>query len=324
MGEQISVIVPVYNVAPYLKRCVNSICKQTYRELEILLIDDGSVDESGVICDELAKTDDRIRVIHQENGGLSSARNTGLNQCTGEYIAFVDSDDWISPIMIETLYRLCTRYAAQIAECGYHLVYKNGIREETKCTGQVMECDAIEAIRLLHMWKFFRSTVWNKLYHCSVLKGMQFPVGKLHEDEFFTWKALLKAKKLISADTSLYFYDKTRENSITAKISEKTLDGFDAFEERIEEIWSNPKLHSLIESVNNAYTWTAMEKLSQCSKAGITGPRVDDVVKKIQDRYHVILEKQLPIEQRFLDCLKRLETEGIEQAVKYWTECNKE
>ena len=122
----ISVLVPVYKTEAYLTRCVSSICNQTYKNLEIILVDDGSPDRSGEVCDALAREDRRIRVIHKENGGLASARNAGIDAMTGEYAAFVDSDDYILPEMIRTLYDLCIRHQAQIACCGIERVTDRG------------------------------------------------------------------------------------------------------------------------------------------------------------------------------------------------------
>lgn len=136
---KISVIVPIYKVENYLNRCVESIRKQTYRNLEIILVDDGSPDACGEMCDRYAQEDSRIRVIHKENGGLSDARNAGIEVATGEYIAFVDSDDWIDDKMYEVLYSTLLKYNADIAECSYRNLYADCIVEETNCTGNVVE-----------------------------------------------------------------------------------------------------------------------------------------------------------------------------------------
>lgn len=302
----ISVIVPIYNVEQYLPRCINSICSQTYRNLEILLINDGSTDKSGEICECFAQKDKRIKVIDKENGGLSSARNKGLEICTGEFISFVDSDDWIAPVMLETLLRMCGKYDAQIAECGYFEIFSEHVNAETQCSSKIVVTDPVEAVRRLHMWKNFRSVVWNKLYHKSVLEKMRFQIGKQHEDEFFTWRCILQAQKLVSVDVNLYFYDRTREKSITAQISEAVLDGLDAFEERLDFIWNNPGMRELTESINNAYGSVAVKKLQFCQEHKLDSQRVQDTFFSVKKRYEQIIDQKMPIEDKILAALEKI------------------
>ena len=213
----ISVIVPIYKVENYLRQCLDSIINQTYKNLEIILIDDGSPDNCPQICDDYAKKDNRIRVIHKENGGLSSARNAGLDVCKGEYISFVDSDDIISLYFIEILYKEAIKYDADICECEYvdFIDEPNSdslnrvLNYKTCCkTGRDLE------IKLLSNAYTQYVVVWNKLYKKNIYNELRFPNGKVHEDEFCTYKAFAKSNNVALVDQPLYYY-RNRQNSIT-------------------------------------------------------------------------------------------------------------
>ena len=175
--KKISVIVPIYKVEAYLERCVRSLCHQTYKNLEIILVDDGGPDNSGQMCDAMALQDSRIRVIHKKNGGLSDARNAGIEQATGDYIAFVDSDDWYDPTMLEVLYQLCQRNDAQIAECSYRSIYQDHVQAETSCSGALLEMTSAQAIESNLDWKYCKPVAWNKLYRRDVVGDIRYPVG---------------------------------------------------------------------------------------------------------------------------------------------------
>lgn len=230
----ISIIVPIYNVEQYLGECVDSILSQTYKNLEIILVDDGSPDNCGAICDEYAKKDKRIRVIHKENGGLSSARNAGLDVATGEYISFIDSDDYVSEKFIEVLYNLCKKNSADISECDF-------IKFDDKV--EVIESDIkVEKHSSIEMQKNIYSSecvktvvVWNKLYKRYIYEKLRFPEGKINEDEFTTYKAFdSTAKDIVVTNEPLYYY-RYNENSIMGrKFNVKRLDVLQAYGERIE------------------------------------------------------------------------------------------
>lgn len=210
--EKISIIVPVYNVAQFLCQCVNSILKQTYSNLEIILVDDGSTDESGNLCDELALTDTRIKVIHKLNGGLSDARNAGLTIATGQYIGFVDSDDWISKDMYEKLYFNLCNTQADISACGIEMFWKDG---STKAL--TLHYDKVlgntEAMTELIYERMLKQPVWYKLYKAELIKGCFFKKGKSHEDVFWTYQIIAKAKNICIFSDLLYHY-RQRNNSI--------------------------------------------------------------------------------------------------------------
>lgn len=200
---KVSVIVPIYKVESYLDKCIRSITAQTYRELEIILVDDGSPDNCPAICDAWAEKDNRIKVIHKPNGGLSDARNAGLAVATGELVSFIDSDDWVAPEFIQTLYDAMIRTGAEVAECGAAFVDETGtvLRQRKAAAG---EMGSIEALRRLVLEDGVYQTVWNKLYRREIC--IPFETGKLNEDEFFTWKVFEKIKKLAVVEAPLYNY----------------------------------------------------------------------------------------------------------------------
>ena len=231
--DLISVIVPVYKVEPYLDKCVRSIVEQTYQNLEIILVDDGSPDNCGAMCDAWAEKDSRIKVIHKENGGLSDARNAGMNVATGQWIAFVDSDDWVSAEYIDAMYQAIQKTGAEIAACDVLIAYGDIALKVSTQHAEIRVCNAEEAVGDVLQGKGFRAVAWNKLYKKSLLVNEQYPVGKYHEDEFFTYRILAKASKLVYVDCTLYAYFQ-RPGSIMNSISIKHLDTLDAYLERLE------------------------------------------------------------------------------------------
>lgn len=220
---EISIIVPVYNVEQYLENCIESILNQTFKDFELILVDDGSTDNSGKICDIYEKKDSRIKVIHKNNGGLSSARNTGLDIACGKYIGFVDSDDSIHPKMYEVLYNLIEKYKSDISCCNYKYTYdiSNQNHEELNLN-EVIEMSNIEAIEKLYDKDLGVRLVvaWNKLYHKRLFDNIRYKVGRLHEDEFMAHRILYNSKKITYVDNELYYYLQ-REGSIMSQISYK-------------------------------------------------------------------------------------------------------
>ncbi len=229
--ERISVIVPVYKVEAYLDRCVQSIMNQTYSNLEIILVDDGSPDNCGAMCDAWAQKDGRIRVIHKENGGLSDARNTGMAIANGEYIAFVDSDDWVHPEFLARLYEAAKIHGVLLTGCDYCEIDTH-LGDYGPACGEILCHTAEQAMAMLLGNRGYRAVAWNKLYHRSILEGENYPVGRYHEDEFFTYRIVDKAQRLAYVDAPLYFYFQ-RPGSIMNSASDKHLDALDAYLERL-------------------------------------------------------------------------------------------
>lgn len=213
--DLISVIVPVYNMEQYLERCVNSIVDQTYRNLEIILVDDGSTDRSPRMCDEYAQKDGRIKVVHKVNGGLSDARNAGLQAATGTYIGYVDSDDWIEPQMYQRMYETCIEHQAQVAVCRYAKIYRDHVDREGNGQVAVFDREGILKIYLTDQPEYVvYNSVWSKLFAREVVEGVLFPVGKNSEDIMYTTKAFCKLEKAVYIDECLYDYVLDREGSI--------------------------------------------------------------------------------------------------------------
>ena len=235
MNSLITIIVPVYNVEKYLRKCIDSILCQTYENLQIIFVDDGSTDGSATICDDYAAKDNRIEVIHKANGGLSSARNAGLDIARGDYISFVDSDDYVANDMIEIAYNAITDKNADLCIFGIKWIYENGnnydkvlpspISNETLTKNKAFD-------KLCSSNYFYYVTAVNKLYKKSIFSSLRFPVGRLHEDEFAVHYIFNACEKIVSVKKELYFYVQ-RENSIMhSQVSIKRLDGAYAFLDR--------------------------------------------------------------------------------------------
>lgn len=223
MEEKISIIVPVFNMENYLNRCVKSIINQTYSNLEILLINDGSTDSSLELCHHWASLDDRIVVFDKENGGLSDARNYGVKQASGDYIGFVDSDDDIEPSMIEILYEMIKLYKADVAECNMNICYPSHKQLYTKEKYlEVLDTKGYLKEYLI-MHKLFGS-VCTKLIRKDIAKKLYFPKGKLYEDTYYSLQLIREAKKYVISDAPMYNYY-MRNGSITnSSFSPKMLD----------------------------------------------------------------------------------------------------
>lgn len=228
----ISVIVPVYRVEAYLDRCLRSLTGQTYHNLEIILIDDGSPDRSGAICDAWAEQDDRIRVIHQDNRGSGAARNAGLDVARGELIGFVDSDDYVSPDFYQYLENLLED-RDDIAECSWletqadDIEFDHSPRLATRFTPQEAMLGNIQDT-------VFRQLIWNKLYRREVLSGVRFPLEKTGiDDEFFTYRCLAKARSLIRSDKALYAYRQQPDSVMHRPYSLQRLNGIRAKRQRL-------------------------------------------------------------------------------------------
>ncbi len=234
----ISVIVPVYKTQKYLDRCLASITAQTYENLEILLVDDGSPDRSGAICDAWAEKDSRIRVLHQENRGSGAARNAALDAAKGELIGFVDSDDYIAPNFYAYLYDLMDS-RTDITECGYletredHAEFDTQPRLAARFTPQ-------EAMQAHIQDTAFRQLIWNKLYRREMLQNVRFPQEKTTiDDEYFTYQALGNARSLICSDKALYAYRQQEDSVMHRPYSLKRLNGIRAKQQRLRYIQKN-------------------------------------------------------------------------------------
>lgn len=232
--DLISVVVPVYNVESYLDRCVKSIIDQTYSNLEILLVDDGSTDNSSVLCDAWALKESRIKVIHKTNGGLSDARNVGMTNSMGEYIAFIDSDDWIAPEMLERLIKSIQENKSDISACAVEMVWGDGTPSKllTVRTNCVLSC--IEAQKALLEESLLKQPVWYKLYKRSCICNILFEVGKYHEDVFWSFQAIGNANSVSLIDYIGYYYYQRPNSIMGAGYSLKRLDVIEAYTKRVQ------------------------------------------------------------------------------------------
>ena len=218
MPLKVSIIVPVYNVEECIELCVKSIIRQTLKEIEMILVDDGSTDRSGEICDQFAKEDTRIKVLHKENGGLSDARNQGLKLATGVYVGFVDSDDSIDKNMFETLYTACKENETEVSMCKY-LVFHDGFENNIiPCDPSALYSTVLtvnDAFKIMSdVRENVRMTVWNKLYLRELFQTVEFPKGKLYEDVATTYKLVFQAKKIAYIEAELYNYRVGRQGAI--------------------------------------------------------------------------------------------------------------
>lgn len=298
MEQKVSVIVPIYKVEPYLKRAVASILHQTYHNLEIILVDDGSPDQCGRICDDYAKEDNRIMVIHKENGGLSDARNAGLDAAHGEYIVFVDSDDFIAEDYVETLMQCLKKYDADVAMCSYAVtasveldesIFKAS-RDET-----VEVCDRRELLNNLydanHKDATYFIVSWNKIYKASLWQDVRFPKGRIHEDEATTYKIYDRAQKGVYLHRPLYGYF-TAPSSITRdRFNIKRLQWMDALDDRI--VYFEDKTAQLNEEAKQEKEF--LEKQIACCKRA----RADASI-----HYYYPLKEELPTERKAAKRLK--------------------
>lgn len=218
----VSVIIPVYKVEPYLHRCVDSILVQTYTNLEIFLVDDGSPDNCGMICDEYAQKDKRIKVIHKKNGGLSDARNVAIDIATGEYITFVDSDDYVDTGYVDYLYQLVLQNQCQVAIVQPCSFYENTKPNKKRITERIEVFSSMEAIKMMFYQKQIETSAWGKLYHKSLFEtGIRYPKGLLFEDNPVTFRLLYQSNQVVVSNKQLYFY-LIRPDSIEGSLFNET------------------------------------------------------------------------------------------------------
>ena len=287
----ISVIVPVYKVEPYICRCVDSILNQTDGDFELILVDDGSPDNCGRICDEYAEKDSRIHVIHQPNGGLSAARNAGIDwvfaNSDSQWITFVDSDDWIHSRYLEYLLHAANVHQCQISAChafctGGEAIPEPGCYDVVCASADDYYCGALSAN--------VGSTAWCKLYAKELFETLRYPVGKLHEDEFTTYKAVYAAGKVAVVPAAMYAYYQNPEGIIRSKWNPRRMDAIQALEEQMAfaEETGNACLKAYSFDV---YTWFLLENLHQIRKQECMTEDILQCRKDLQKRLRSVLHK---------------------------------
>ena len=274
----ISVIVPIYNVEKYLPKCIESICNQTHQNLEIILVDDGATDGSGAICDSYKEKDERIKVIHKKNGGLSDARNAGLQICTGEFIGFVDSDDYIAPDMYEVLLRASIKENAEVSMCGRYKYYEEtGTVEPLFILEQETVMHPEEAIKRLLLWDGCDSAAWDKLYKRELFQKRRYPIGVICEDLNVTTRIFSECTKIVHIGMGKYYY-LMRGNSISrGTFSTKKFDAYEQSKLNMDFVRTNfPKLQK------------EAEYFCLRNSLGIVFSAVTSSVEKAEDRKRVL------------------------------------
>lgn len=321
---KVSIIVPVYKVEKYLGRCIKSILKQTFTDFELILVDDGSPDRCPQMCDEWCKKDERIHVIHKENGGLSSARNAGLKAAKGDYIGFVDSDDWISSDMYEILYKLAKEYRADIT-CG-EIERTNTENVERKTNGIIRKYTQEEFSR-----KYFKLDsnetvhyIVNKLYRRETANKIIFPFQLINEDVEGFFMALLAAKKIVTIDSTVYYYWENKEGISYQWFTKKQMDLLLVWN-RVCRICENEKREWLYYANLNyyrAFFGLLSRMLLSGESAKFPAERIY-LIKNLKKHYWILLKSGMPFSRKLLMtamCLSYGLTEKIYKIVKIYND----
>ena len=288
MKEKISVIVPCYSVEKYLNRCVDSILNQTYENLEVLLIDDGSTDKTYELCEAYLNKDNRVKVIHQKNMGLSGARNTGIENATSSYYVFIDSDDEILKDMIEVLYDLLKKYEADISCCSYLELFSE--EDEAKINDQVKE--EIKVLDGDDKYNFapYYTVQWNKLFKKEIFRDIKYPLGMYHEDEFVVHKEAYNANKIVCTNKRLYKYYRNPESITRNPTNEKIYHAALGFKDRID-FFEDKKMYKFAEQA----------------------------FYRFLGEYNELYNPDLLIKEEYIDKLKVLKKEVLNKYEKYHT-----
>lgn len=255
--QLVSIIVPVYNVGKYLERCLKSILQQTYKHFEIILVDDGSTDNSGRVCDEYKEKDDRIRVIHKENKGVSDARNVGLQNVTGDYICFIDPDDVVAPDFLDKLYKLCMEHDADISMVRYRTFTDEIIFDNL----HEKKIEVLSSKEVL--WRQFGAdyvnyiVLWNKMYKANLFDGIVFPNVRQSEDEAVLYRIFYKAERVVVSDEILYGYFMRLSSLTKSNFTEKKIDFLRVARERVHFFDEN-KETALMEAYQYVYAISLM------------------------------------------------------------------
>ena len=285
----ISVIVPVYRVEKYLDRCLRSITEQTYRNLEIILVDDGSPDRSGAICDAWAAKDSRILVVHKENAGAGAARNTGLDVATGDIVSMIDSDDYLEIHMYEHLLSLM-QDGVDIAECDICWTERDDLPMEDGSKAEIRVCDVEDAMRLHIRDEIFCQTPPNKLYRREMIGDIRFPEGNLIDDEYFTYRVIGNARKLARSSACMYAYRQQPGSAMHKAFSLRRLQGLEAKVQRLEYL--EKRMPSLVYEAKFDLFFTAMFLMQEYLRS-LKGAELEQARTYIRE----ILQRITPLEK---------------------------
>ena len=304
--SEISIIVPVYNVEHYLENCIESILNQTFKDFELILVDDGSTDNSCKICDIYEKKDSRIKVIHKNNGGLSSARNAGLDIACGKYVGFIDSDDSIHPRMYEILYDLIKKYESDISCCNYKKIYDIFKDEyENVNSLEVIEMSNIEAIKNLYDKEIGVKLViaCNKLYRKNLFDKIRYKVGRLHEDEFMAHRILYNSKKITYVDNELYYYLQRDGSIMSKKTYKRKVDALLAQSDRMR-FCNKIGLKSMSDNICKIYEYEFFNLYRQLLGEGSANKEFLNEIRRdfILNLYILLRQKDINIKEK-ISCL---------------------
>lgn len=300
----ISIIVPVYKVEEYLHRCINSILEQTFVDFELILIDDGSPDNSGKICDLYASNDNRIKVIHKNNGGLADARNAGLDIAIGDYIGFVDSDDFIDLDMYEKLYKACIKSGSKISMCGRYDVFGNNKKPMFSFEGYRI-WNSKEAIENLLTWNNIDSSACDKLFERSLFNNIRFPKGKYNEDIFIMMEILCNSKKIVHIGEAKYYYYHRQDSITTELFTEKKMDLIEASEKLMKFVHDTypdlmPKAYSYYYK-GIIYLFSLIQSKSEKHKYENSYIKLSKLIH--ENILNILLSKYVDIKTKFITML---------------------
>lgn len=302
-NDLISIIIPVYKVEEYLEKCIESVLKQTYTNLQIILVDDGSPDNCGKICDEYAKKDSRIEVIHKVNGGLSDARNVGIAKAKGKYIGFVDSDDYIKEDMYEILINLIKEYDADVSICNLYDVIdgKEYIRNNEN---GIQEYSRLEILKEVLLDKNIQSYAWNKLYKKELFDEIKYPIGKKYEDIGTTFYVFEKCNKIVVTSKPEYYYLK-RSDSLVNNVTESTvLDYTDIIIQRY--LYTQKNIEELRKYNNYYLAKTLITAYNDIELLGSISEKMQEKYKELYNLvYNIMKNNRKDIEELFNDEQKK-------------------
>lgn len=284
--EKLSVIIPVYNVEKYLKKCIESVIKQTYKNLEIILIDDGSTDQSSIICDKYKKLDNRIRVIHKENGGISSARNMGIRMASADFITFVDSDDWIAVDIYEYAMDLQKKSNADIVQFAFEKVYSEVYDKKTSEI-QCEEYNGKELIPCIYQSNSLVSiSPWAKIYRKGLFINNMFTENRIFEDTLLMPKLFFEAKKVLISNKTGYYYYQQNMNSVTKTYqSWQMLDRIYAHQDN-RKFYKKNNLQEALLWCDTTYSFVLIDVLKKCKKSGA---KKDSRYKDVKKMYSLLI-----------------------------------
>lgn len=278
MNPLVSIIIPVYNVEQYLDQCLQSVIKQTYKNLEILVIDDDSPDNSGAIADRYSEIDSRVKIIHIQNRGAAGARNIGLDNCTGDYILFVDSDDWLEPVFVETMLKSLLTNRCEFVQCQYYNEYTDKTIIHTVNRSGIYSSSEF-AEDMLTNWEDI--LLWNKMFSASVLDGIRLEEGHCIDDEFFTYKVVIRSERIVIIDDCLYHYRNRKSSAMmnTEKQHQRLRDQIDFVTKRYDPLCTAYPL------IQNKVLQHLLEVLMTVMRTGCEYPDIFNCAKSELQKY---------------------------------------